>query len=470
MRLVGRRLSVQQISIAGVALLTLTTSVAVFGLVWSSNLLQQTSAALVQAAEDLRLARDIDQQLFSHQRLAILADATSGEILDREQTIIDSIRAAQRQEEDGVQAELLAALSAQTTAYFAIHAAYRQRGDALSALAAARPTFNRAVDTVQELARYSERELARGNATAQGLANLFRLSAVVAAVLGLAVVLLIIFAVSRVVLRPILEIRETLVRFRGGDYDVQANEDIPRELGEIAGAFNDMKAELARRRDERVAFLGGVAHDLRNPLSALKAGVTALQIDRQDPAQERHILRILGRQLDQLERMCGDLLELSRMETGKLALSMEAFDLRDAAVAVTDLYRPIAGSREIAVELESEPVVVTADRLRVEQVIGNLLKNAINYSGDGQRVKVGISHCGDAAEISVSDNGVGIPENELETIFRPFRHGSATPPKGTGLGLPVVQRIVDAHGGSIQVHSELGVGSTFRVRLPSVPT
>lgn len=464
---VRRRLSVRQTAIAAIALLTLTASVAVTGLVWSSDLLRKTSADLVRAAQDLRLARDIDQQLFSHQRLAILADATSEEILANERAVVERIGAARRQERDAVQAELLDALSAQTTSYFALHASYRQRADAVDTLAAIRPAFNEAVDTVLELARYSELELARGDATARRLGSLFRLTAVFAAILALAMVVLIVLAVRRMVLRPIQGIRETLVRFRGGDHDVQADEDAPRELAEIAGAFNDMKEELARRREERVAFLGGVAHDLRNPLSALKAAVTVLESGLRDPVTEQRTLQILGRQLDHLERMCGDLLELSRSETGNLELSVEALDLRDAARSVTDLYRPVAGAHEIALELDGDPVIVSADRLRIEQMIGNLVKNAINYSRDGTPVTVAVMRRDDDAEISVSDRGIGIPDDERENIFRPFRHGSVAPSKGAGLGLSIVQRIVAAHGGSIDVDSTLGVGSTFRVRLPS---
>jgi signal transduction histidine kinase len=460
------RLSVKQITVAAIVLLTLSTSIAVSGLVWSSNLLQRTSAALVQAAEALRLARDIEQELFSHQRSAILAASTPDETLQNEQAIVNQLRAAQRNASNSAQAALLNTLADQISTYFDYHATYSQRGNAIEAFTAVRPAFDRAVRTVVELTRSSELELQRGNATAQRLGSLFRLTALVAAILALALMMLMSFTVRRMILAPILQIRDVLERFRSGDYGVQADENIPRELGEIAAAFNDMKAELARRRDDRVAFFGGVAHDLRNPLSALKAGVTALEMDPSNATRVQQTLRILYRQLDHLERMCGDLLELSKMEAGKLELSMESFDLRDAVVAVTDLYRPIASGRQFALEFDSEAVVVTADRIRIEQVIGNLVKNAIKYSGQDALISLEVTRRDDAAVIEISDNGVGIPHDELESIFRPFLHGSGTPSSGAGLGLSIVQRIVAAHGGTVSVVSAVGTGSTFTVRLP----
>ena len=461
------RLSVQRLSVTAIVLLMLSTSLAISGLVWSSVLLQRTSASLVRAANDLRLARDLEQSLFAHQRLSIVADATSDETRRNEQAIIETIRAAQRNARDEVQAELLDTLATRAAAYFEQHASAMERASSVETFVVARPLFDRAIETVLALGQNSEAELQRGNASAQRLGRLFRLTAIVAAILALALVMLIALAVRRVILTPILEIREALVRFRKGDYGVQANEDIAPELAEIAGAFNDMKGELARQREERLAFLGGVAHDLRNPLAGLKAGVETLELDLEDPAIAGQTLRLLRRQLESLERMCTDLLELSRVEAGKLTLNIEAFDLRDAAVAVTDLYRPVAKSRELVLQLDREPVIVTADRLRIEQVIGNLVKNAIKYSGEHGRITIDVSRRGDEGEISVSDNGAGIAEDELQSIFQPFRQGSVTPSTGAGLGLFVVERIVALHKGSIDVVSQLGTGSTFSVRLPS---
>src|SRR5690606_15373190 len=139
---------------------------------------------------------------------------------------------------------------------------------------------------------------------------------------------------------------------------------------------------------------------------------------------------------------------------------------RDAARSVVELYRPTAGAREIELHFDPEPVLAKADRLRIEQVIGNLVKNAIKYSDEDAQVSIAVRRHGDAAEIAVADNGFGIPENDLESIFEPFKQGSITTQSGAGLGLSVVRRIVDAHGGSISVESRPGAGSTFRVRLP----
>jgi signal transduction histidine kinase len=229
-----------------------------------------------------------------------------------------------------------------------------------------------------------------------------------------------------------------------------------------------MSAELGRQKTRELAFIASVAHDLRNPLAALQFSLDAMRARRSTwDAETERIFDILGRQLDHLSRMVSDLLETCYIEAGQLTLNRAAFDLRDAARAVVDLYRPVASDRPIEIELGEETALVLADRMRIEQVIGNLVSNAIKYSPPGSRIRLGVSARAGAVELYVADEGVGIKDEDRENIFRPFwRADEGAKRSGTGLGLSVVRKIVAAHDGRITVESTPGMGSVFRVRFP----
>jgi signal transduction histidine kinase len=236
-------------------------------------------------------------------------------------------------------------------------------------------------------------------------------------------------------------------------------------LREAIEAFNEMTTALRMQRAAQLAYLGGVAHDLRNPLSAVSM---ALELVRTEPSEEQraNAVELVDRQVARLARMVGDLLDATRIEAGQLELHTTPVELRALCREVVDLYRATARGQEIAVRAPEEPVVVDADPLRVEQVIGNLVSNAIKYSPRGGPIDVVVR--GDAAHavLEVSDRGIGMSREQIADLFVPFRRSAKDVAPGVGLGLSVVLRIVRAHGGSIEVESELGAGSTFRVTLP----
>jgi signal transduction histidine kinase len=181
-------------------------------------------------------------------------------------------------------------------------------------------------------------------------------------------------------------------------------------------------------------------------------------------------LTILERQLGRLTRMVGDLLDASRIEAGELELNVEEVDLRKVAREVVELYAPTSPAHQVELEAPEQPVRVRADPLRLEQVVSNLVSNAIKYAPEGGPVKVVVGVEGDEAVLAVKDRGVGIPPEEIPDLFLPFRRRAMTRnlAPGAGLGLSVVRRILQAHGGRIEVESVQGTGSTFRIRLPGV--
>ncbi|WP_437587886.1 ATP-binding protein [Sorangium sp. So ce1000] len=280
---------------------------------------------------------------------------------------------------------------------------------------------------------------------------------------------LVLISARRLVYGPIVAIQEAIGRYGAGDRAARAPLVGPRELGDIARAFNSTAESLERQREAQFAFLGGVAHDLRNPLSALRLSVSFLN-DGGPPSEPRvqRTMALVGRQVDRLDRMVGDLLDASRIEACKLDLQVEDRDLRELVQASVELYRPVSPEHPIGLSLPEAPVLVRCDATRIEQVLNNLLSNALKYSPAGGEVEVVVHGGNGHAEVAVRDHGVGIHPADLAHLFEPFRRlkASAGAIPGTGLGLAVAKRIVEAHGGRLLVESEPGAGSVFRVELP----
>jgi signal transduction histidine kinase len=227
-----------------------------------------------------------------------------------------------------------------------------------------------------------------------------------------------------------------------------------------------MAERLQRQHQDLLTFLAGVAHDLRNPLAAMRMGLRLL--DRPLPEdKKRRTSELVDRQVTRLERMVGDFLDATLIESGHLELQLRERDVRELVQEAVDLYSLSSPDHRIVLSAGDEPVVVRADAERIAQVLNNLVSNAIKYSPAGGDVHVSVAAEGGEAVIAVQDWGIGIAPEERKHIFEPFRRSGAsreTAP-GVGLGLSVARQIVEAHGGRIEVESALGRGSTFRVHL-----
>jgi signal transduction histidine kinase len=293
--------------------------------------------------------------------------------------------------------------------------------------------------------------------------------------IGIAALVLIGFftvvtAVRRWVFRPLLELSDGIDRFAAGDRAVRVVTDGAEPLRHTADSFNDMAARLERQQQELLTFLAGVAHDLRNPLAAMRMGVQLLEPERRRVSEEkaRRTLDLIARQVTRLERMVGDFLDATRIEGGHLELRLQPLDVRAFAQEAIELYASSSMKHRIVLSAPETPVEVRCDGARIAQVMNNLVSNAIKYSPGGGDVLLSVSRSDSEAILSVSDSGIGISSSDVPHIFEPFRRTGAsreTAP-GVGLGLSVARRIVEAHGGHIEVKSTVGLGSTFRVRLP----
>jgi two-component system, OmpR family, sensor histidine kinase MtrB len=284
-------------------------------------------------------------------------------------------------------------------------------------------------------------------------------------------VLIVVVWLRTSVLQPLLRLRAAIRDFASGDRSVRAAEAGPVELREVAEQFNTMASALARQQEAWLAFIGGVAHDVRNPLAAMSAATSTLAApDRPLPPEPRvrNTAALLRRQIERLDRMVGDLLDAARIEAGHLELRVEPRDARDVARETFELFRSSSPRHELVLVLPDDPVPVCCDPLRMEQVLNNLVSNAIKYSPRGGRVEIAVERAERDAVFRVSDGGVGIAPEDMEGIFEPFRRARVARENapGVGLGLSVARRIAEGHGGRIEIESRLGVGTMVRARIP----
>jgi signal transduction histidine kinase len=241
-------------------------------------------------------------------------------------------------------------------------------------------------------------------------------------------------------------------------------EEGPVEVRQMGVRFNEMASALERQRAAQIAFLGGVAHDLRNPLSTVRMSVESIP-PRPEAARP---LAILKRQVARLDRMIGDFLDMSSIESGRLELRLARRDARELVQNTVEQFQAISPGRHIELSLPGDEVALVCDGLRIEQVTANLVSNALKYSPADAPVRVSLERAGGEARLVVADHGLGIAEEDQRRLFEPFRRVglSAESIPGVGRGLFIVRQIVEGHGGGLSLTSAPGRGSTFRVHLP----
>jgi len=272
---------------------------------------------------------------------------------------------------------------------------------------------------------------------------------------------------------PLRDERGRIIGTFGISRDVTAQIRAENTLAEQAlqlRAQNESLRELDRLKDE---FIGLVSHELRTPLTSIIGYVEMLREEGMSGPNADHCAEVIERNAERLLRLVGDLLFLSRIQSGKMAMEFRSADLADIAACTVEELRPEAQRKHIDLALSATAIPrLAVDPTRIAQLLGNLLSNAVKFTPDGGRVEVRIGREGGQVVLAVADTGVGIPAADRERIFeRFFRTAIATRQavQGTGLGLTITKAIVEAHHGTIAVDSDEGRGSTFTVRLPLRP-
>ncbi|MFA4926880.1 MAG: HAMP domain-containing sensor histidine kinase [Patulibacter sp.] len=250
-----------------------------------------------------------------------------------------------------------------------------------------------------------------------------------------------------------------------GRFTTRFQVDAQDELGALARSLDTMQRQLEQLDSSRKRFIATASHELRTPLQSLSGYVELLRDEDLDEETRRSFFAQLEDQTNRLMRLCGDLLDLSRFESGGAELRSENTDLHALAARVAREFEPIVERerRSLSVQLVGAPVVHACDPDRVAQLLRTLIDNALKHSNAGDRVEVRVERRHGAAEISVTDSGPGVPPEELPSIFEPF-HG-ASDGSGAGLGLAIAREISHKMRGELTVDSRPG-RTTFTLRLP----
>jgi signal transduction histidine kinase len=316
-------------------------------------------------------------------------------------------------------------------------------------------------------------------------------------------VMVLIYIMKVLFISPLKLIGNAVKRVAGGDLQTRITIQTKDEIGELAGAFNQMTQDLQRTttsidnlnweiaerkkaeeerekllhevekaNQNKTQFVSNVSHELRTPMASIKGFISTIRSDPNiNPAVREDFMKIIEDEADRLNRIIEDLLDLSRIESGRIKLKKEKIKLTDIIKKSVGTIREQAAQKHLALktELPEELPYVFADSDKMSQIIINLLSNAIKYTKEGE-VMISARQDDGHVRVEVSDTGIGIVKEDLPKVFEKFQRFE-TPgieAKGTGLGLSIVKAIVELHDGKVFVESEPGRGSTFGFELPVI--
>ena len=296
-------------------------------------------------------------------------------------------------------------------------------------------------------------------------------------VLTSGVVLMVLLAVVIVssnyylhsIMNPVAEITEKAKRIANGSYGVLIKTPFDDEIGDLAEIINEMSSKIAQNEKMQAEFISQLSHELRTPLTVINGWSETLLADENMNVDTRQGLKIISSEAKRLTEMVIELLDFTRMQDGRMTLSVELTDIRGEFEDTVYMY----GSRlaQDGIQLcyhdsDEEIPEIPCDPKRLRQVFLNILDNAAKYGGEGKRIDTSMHFEDDQVVVRIRDYGPGIPEDELPLVKKKFYKGSSSV-RGTGIGLAVCDEIVDMHGGTLTLENAPGGGTLVTVRLPA---
>ncbi len=292
-----------------------------------------------------------------------------------------------------------------------------------------------------------------------------------AVLLVAAAALLAAVLLSRQLVAPLRQLTAAAEAMASGDLSQRVDVRAGDEIGDLALAFNRMAGDLQVAEAQRRQMTADIAHELRNPLSVIRGNLEAI-FDGIYPADVEHLTPIYEETM-LLQRLVEDLRLLSLADAGQLQLIRSDVDVERLLAGIAESAQAVAQDKGITLQVETpeEPLVVDGDADRLRQVVGNLVSNALRYTPAGGTVTLRVRSSGTRACIAIADTGPGISAEDLPYVFERFYRGDMARDRasgGSGLGLAIARALVEAHGGTIEVESVVGQGTTFTVDLPQV--
>ena len=465
-----RKLVVGLFLASSVLTLIATVALAVF-----ASRMDRQSSEISDALERVRASEEIQVDLFNYSRTSVLAGAKgiampATEERKHEDSIHEWIRVVRSFSGTSEDSALIDQVDKAIGRYIEVRGQIASRrlpiGEAARIVS---PLLESAYQSAETLTEFNAQRAREQRVRIEAENDAAKMLALLVGILGVVCVAAMWILIKTRVYLPILGLIKQIDAFTGATAHSPVTEEGPEEIRTIASAFNRLSERIVDQRRARLKFLASVAHDIRNPLSAIRMSGEALKEEFAPTDERRSLSEIITRQAGYLDRMVGDLLDSSRIEAGQLELAKRSASLSELIEDCVGLHRQLSQLHRFRLELPERPVICQFDPLRISQVMNNLVSNAIKYSPEGGTIRVILRVAAGESLIQVTDDGIGIAEGDLQQIFEPFRRTALTKQTipGIGLGLSVTKRIVEAHGGTISVESSPGQGSKFSVRLPS---
>lgn len=267
---------------------------------------------------------------------------------------------------------------------------------------------------------------------------------------------------------PIHNTVEVTKQISGGDYGVRINEESnTKEVDDLIGTINHLASTLEKQENLRRQLTVDVAHELRTPITTVQTHIEALIEGLWEPTTER--LQSCYDEMTRISKLVMDIESLAKVESGKLKLDKTQISLLDLSKKMINNFETELKNKNLQFTVIGDRPNIFADREQINQVLMNLISNAVKYTPDGGEIKITILEAEDSVIFSIEDNGIGIPESEIPYIFERFYRADKSRNRmtgGSGIGLAIVKSIVKAHGGIIDVESRLSRGSCFIITLP----
>ena len=292
---------------------------------------------------------------------------------------------------------------------------------------------------------------------------------IIIGVISISSIIIISIIISRSIAKPISKVSKMTKYIGEGNYKNKLNyKSNIMEIDDLINSINKLSNELNDQENLRKQLTGDIAHELRTPLTSIKGHLDAIIVGIWEPTNER--LNSINEEVKRITNLVDELRKLAKFDSGKDNLNKEIVNLKNYIKSIAYNYEGKALEKNIVIKYQLENIEALIDKEKFAQVIINILSNAIKYNNGNNAIYIKVFKKNNSINISIKDSGIGIPKSEYKNIFERFYRldkSRGANEKGAGVGLTIAKSIVNAHGGEIEVYSEINKGSEFIISLPS---